>query len=161
MIAVLIKASLVIIVLLAFYKIFLEKESFFAVNRMYLLGCLFATFTLPFLCLPQLIEQQGIVSTLMEKSNSKTFTASPNEIFLSKNKSYENSKQELTKEIPNKIEPQKNEQTTPLANEKIDDTRQSNGQLPIEKSTATETTTTTSSATVSYTHLTLPTICSV
>ena len=135
MIAILIKASLVIIILLAFYKIFLEKESFFAVNRMYLLACLFAAFTLPFLCLPQLIEQQGIVSTLMEKSNPETFSASPNEIFLSKNKSYENSTKAVSKEISTKVDPQKTEATTPSAIENIDATAQSNDLLPIQETT--------------------------
>ena len=71
MIALLIKASLVIIVLLAFYKIFLEKESFFAANRIYLLACLVIACTFPFLVLPKLVEHQGIVATLIEPFEGK------------------------------------------------------------------------------------------
>lgn len=71
MLALLIKASAVIIVLLAFYKIFLEKESFFAANRIYLLSCLIFAGTLPFIVLPKLVEHQGIVATLVESSEEK------------------------------------------------------------------------------------------
>jgi hypothetical protein len=70
MITLLIKASLVIIVLLAFYKIFLEKESFFAANRLYLLSCLLFACTLPFVALPKLVKHQGFVATLLEPSGS-------------------------------------------------------------------------------------------
>lgn len=66
MIVLLIKASLIIIVLLAFYKAFLEKESFFAANRIYLLGCLVIACTFPFLVLPELVKHQGGFSTLIE-----------------------------------------------------------------------------------------------
>ena len=67
MIAFLIKASLVLTCLWGFYKLVLEKESFFSKNRIYLLGCLFLTFSIPFITLPNLIEDQGIVSTTIEK----------------------------------------------------------------------------------------------
>ena len=49
----------------------LEKESFFSKNRMYLLGCLFLTFSLPFLTLPELVNNQGIVSATIEKHIEK------------------------------------------------------------------------------------------
>ncbi|WP_170110446.1 M56 family metallopeptidase [Flavilitoribacter nigricans] len=76
MIHLLIKASLVLIVLLAFYKFFLEKESFFAANRIYLLGCLLLAAVLPFLTLPQLVEHQGLVGTLLEpRPVSRTLSA--------------------------------------------------------------------------------------
>ncbi|MFK8007707.1 MAG: ankyrin repeat domain-containing protein [Saprospiraceae bacterium] len=84
MIALLIKASLVIIVLLAFYKIILEKESFFAVNRIYLLACLGLTFLLPFLTLPQLINNQGFVSSLLEKTNTQGVLQPSEEVFFQK-----------------------------------------------------------------------------
>ena len=71
MLAVLIKASVVIIVLLTFYKIFLEKETFFAANRIYLLGCLILAGTLPFITLPKLIEHQGIVNKLSDLSQER------------------------------------------------------------------------------------------
>ncbi|MFT6706238.1 MAG: ankyrin repeat protein [Flavobacteriales bacterium] len=67
MIAFLLKASLVLAILLGFYKGFLERESFFSTNRTYLLACLAMTFTLPFITLPQMVNEQGIVSTLIEK----------------------------------------------------------------------------------------------
>lgn len=66
MIALLVKASLVIVVLLAFYRLFLERESFFLANRVYLLSCLVLASALPFMALPTLIEHQGIISTLIE-----------------------------------------------------------------------------------------------
>lgn len=77
MITLLIKASLILIVLLAFYKLFLEKESFFAANRIYLIGCLLFAATLPFLGLPELVHNQGIVTTLLEPSleTDPVFTA--------------------------------------------------------------------------------------
>ncbi len=65
MIPLLIKASLVIMVLWAFYKLFLEKESFFALNRIYLLACLLFAFILPFVVLPELVKNQGIVNTIL------------------------------------------------------------------------------------------------
>ncbi|MEL6926248.1 MAG: M56 family metallopeptidase, partial [Bacteroidota bacterium] len=63
----LIKSSLVLIVLLAFYKLVLEKESFFRTNRLYLLSCVLLSFLLPLLTLPTVVQHQGIVSTLLEK----------------------------------------------------------------------------------------------
>ncbi|MFK7773522.1 MAG: ankyrin repeat domain-containing protein [Saprospiraceae bacterium] len=87
MIALLIKASLVIIVLLAFYKIILEKESFFAVNRIYLLACLGLAFLLPLFTLPQLINNQGFVSSLLEKTNIQEVTQAPEEVLFPKEKS--------------------------------------------------------------------------
>ncbi|MEM9884802.1 MAG: ankyrin repeat domain-containing protein [Bacteroidota bacterium] len=64
----LLKASLIIVILLAFYKLFLEKESFFAVNRVYLLLCLLLAVALPFLSLPKLVEHQGyLVHWVAEK----------------------------------------------------------------------------------------------
>ena len=71
MIALLVKASLVIVVLLAFYKLFLEKESFYLANRIYLLSCLVLASTLPFMALPALVAHQGVLSTLIETSGEK------------------------------------------------------------------------------------------
>lgn len=71
MIALLVKASLVIAVLLAFYRLFLEKESFFVANRIYLLSCLVLASALPFMALPTLVEYQGILSTLIENYQGK------------------------------------------------------------------------------------------
>ncbi|WP_422082076.1 M56 family metallopeptidase [Ulvibacterium sp.] len=62
MVALLLKASLIVVVFLSFYKVFLEKESFFAVNRIYLLGSLILAFILPFIPLPKLVQGQGLVS---------------------------------------------------------------------------------------------------
>jgi ankyrin repeat protein len=60
------KASIVILVLLAFYKLLLERESFFAVNRIYLMVTLLLVFTLPFISLPKMVEHQGIVNGWLE-----------------------------------------------------------------------------------------------
>ncbi|MEL6943480.1 MAG: M56 family metallopeptidase, partial [Bacteroidota bacterium] len=66
MFVLLIKSSLVIVILLAFYKLFLEKESFFALNRFFLLFCLILAVALPFISLPELVENQGYISNLLE-----------------------------------------------------------------------------------------------
>ncbi len=68
MIPLLIKASLVIMILWTFYKLFLEKESFFALNRTYLLVCLLFAFILPFIALPELVKNQGIVNTILTET---------------------------------------------------------------------------------------------
>ena len=44
MIELLFKASLAIGITLLFYRLLLQQESFFATNRLYLLGCLFLAF---------------------------------------------------------------------------------------------------------------------
>ncbi|WP_299122974.1 ankyrin repeat domain-containing protein [uncultured Winogradskyella sp.] len=72
MITLLIKTSLIIIIVLGFYKILIEKESFFSTNRMYLVLGLLLTFTIPFVSLPKLIQNQGFVSELIETSDSQT-----------------------------------------------------------------------------------------
>ncbi|MEM8523216.1 MAG: ankyrin repeat domain-containing protein [Bacteroidota bacterium] len=71
MFVLLIKASLVIVILLAFYKLFLEKESFFAVNRIYLLACLVFALALPFITLPKLVEHQGYLTQWMESADNE------------------------------------------------------------------------------------------
>ncbi len=70
MIAFLIKASLVLLVLWAFYKLFLARESFFVLNRFYLLACLVVTFVFPFITLPELVDNQGVVNTFVEKAHN-------------------------------------------------------------------------------------------
>ena len=65
----LIKASIVIFILLAFYKLILERESFFAVNRFYLMACLLLTFILPFIALPKLVDHQGVLNSWIESTS--------------------------------------------------------------------------------------------
>ncbi|MEJ7644712.1 MAG: ankyrin repeat domain-containing protein [Chryseolinea sp.] len=77
MVALLLKASLIIATLLAFYKLFLEKETFFAANRIYLIGCLLLTFVLPFVSFPKLIEDQGFMSSIIEVGNNRESLSSP------------------------------------------------------------------------------------
>ena len=72
MITLLIKTSLIIIIVLGFYKILIEKESFFSTNRMYLILGLLLAFTIPFVSLPKLIQNQGLVSELIEPSISQS-----------------------------------------------------------------------------------------
>lgn len=62
----LLKASLVVIFLLSFYKLFLERESFFTANRAYLLGCLALACILPFVVLPKMSQHQGYVDNVFE-----------------------------------------------------------------------------------------------
>jgi ankyrin repeat protein len=68
----LIKTSLIVIIVLGFYKVLIEKESFFSTNRMYLVLGLLLTFAIPFVSLPKLINNQGFVSELIESSMSQT-----------------------------------------------------------------------------------------
>lgn len=70
MFALLLKASLIVAVLLTFYKLFLEKESFFFANRIFLIGCIVITFALPFVSLPELINDQGFVTTIIERTDT-------------------------------------------------------------------------------------------
>jgi beta-lactamase regulating signal transducer with metallopeptidase domain len=76
MVALLLKASLIVAILLAFYKLFLENESFFAANRIYLIGCLVLTFLLPFVSLPKLMDDQGFISTIIERTDHREFLSS-------------------------------------------------------------------------------------
>ena len=64
----LLKASVVILILWLFYKLLLEQESFFAVNRIYLLVGLLLVFLLPFIALPELVNHQGVVSNWLEQT---------------------------------------------------------------------------------------------
>lgn len=77
MVELLIKASIAIAISLLFYKLVLQQESFFATNRLYLLSCICLAFVLPFISLPKLIEQQGYLSSLLDKQKAeKEFIAS-------------------------------------------------------------------------------------
>ena len=76
MLILLVKASLVLIIMLAFYKLFLEKESFFALNRIYLLACLVFACTLPFIALPKLTVYQGAITRLITLSEKQVTTIS-------------------------------------------------------------------------------------
>ncbi|MFD2247569.1 M56 family metallopeptidase [Pontibacter ruber] len=62
----LLKVSFVIGIAYLFYKAVLQQESFFSANRLYLLGCVALAFALPFVTLPQLINQQGYLSQLLQ-----------------------------------------------------------------------------------------------
>jgi len=66
----LLKAAIVLSVLLGFYKLFLQKESFFRVNRAYLIIGLVLTFVLPFVTLPELVNHQGIVHKVVTEAET-------------------------------------------------------------------------------------------
>ena len=70
MIELLLKSSLAIGIALLFYKLVLQQESFFATNRLYLLGCLLLAFALPFINLPKLVAQQGYLSSVIAEKFS-------------------------------------------------------------------------------------------
>ncbi|PCJ98819.1 MAG: hypothetical protein COA50_00850 [Flavobacteriaceae bacterium] len=89
MLVLLLKASFVLVILLAFYKILLERESFFTANRIYLLGCLVLMFVLPFVSLPRLVQEQGFVSKTIDKIDFSEPAILPSETILSKNASHE------------------------------------------------------------------------
>lgn len=73
----LIKASIVLLVLFLFYKWVLEQESFFATNRIYLLGSLLLCFLLPFISLPSVSKHQGLVTTTYEQLTPTEVRISP------------------------------------------------------------------------------------
>jgi ankyrin repeat protein len=77
MVAILLKASFIIVILLAFYKLFLEKESFFTANRIFLLGSIILTFLLPFISLPKLVDEQGFISNIIERTDDRVSVSSP------------------------------------------------------------------------------------
>ena len=70
MLELLIKSSIAIGVALIFYKLVLQRESFFATNRLYLVGCLALAFALPFISLPKMINQQGLLAAVIEEKFS-------------------------------------------------------------------------------------------
>jgi len=70
----LVKASLVLAILFVFYKLLLEKESFFAVNRLFLILSLALCFMLPLVELPELVNNQGIVDLWLYETSEKTTT---------------------------------------------------------------------------------------
>ena len=72
MIELLIKSSLAVGVAFLFYKIVLQKETFFAVNRIYLLGSLVVAFALPFVNLPQIVAHQGLLAGFLEQPTAAT-----------------------------------------------------------------------------------------
>lgn len=65
----LLKVSIVLFIFLAFYKLILERESFFTVNRYYLMCCLLLAFLLPFITLPKLVNNQGVVTDFLEETS--------------------------------------------------------------------------------------------
>ena len=78
MIVLLIKYSITIATVLLFYKIFLTKESFYKLNRLYLMITLLITFLLPFFSIPKLVSHQGIIEEYVEQvSISKPLVKTP------------------------------------------------------------------------------------
>ena len=63
----LLKVSFVIGAALLFYKTVLQQESFFATNRLYLLGSILLAFALPFVNLPPLVSHQGYLSAVLQQ----------------------------------------------------------------------------------------------
>ncbi|MEM9848402.1 MAG: M56 family metallopeptidase, partial [Bacteroidota bacterium] len=105
----LLKASLVVAILLAFYKLFLEKESFFAVNRIYLLACIILAVALPFLSLPKLMENQGYLTQLLQEKETEAiadFTPTDASVDFEKSKliDVESNENERKRESENKSE---------------------------------------------------------
>lgn len=77
MIVLLLKTSFILAVLLIFYKIILEKESFYKASRIYLVGSLLLTFLLPFVSISELVNNQGYISALIEFTENNVATKSP------------------------------------------------------------------------------------
>ncbi|RNI26461.1 M56 family metallopeptidase [Rufibacter latericius] len=68
MIEYLLKVSFVIGVVFLFYKSVLQQESFFTTNRLYLLGGIALAFALPFVTLPKLVSNQGVISEVFKQT---------------------------------------------------------------------------------------------
>jgi hypothetical protein len=66
MIEFLLKASTILGVALLFYKLLLQRETFFSANRLFFVGFLVLAFLSPFISLPQLIKHQGYLSKVFE-----------------------------------------------------------------------------------------------
>ena len=77
MMLLLIKAAIMLSILLGFYKLFLQKESFFTANRWYLIIGLVLSFGLPFVTLPDLINHQGVVDQIVSESRITTIDENP------------------------------------------------------------------------------------
>lgn len=76
MIEYLIKVSFMIGIAFTFYKAVLQQESFFAMNRFYLMACLVLAFALPFVSLPPLVSHQGYLSNILQNRGVTEATAS-------------------------------------------------------------------------------------
>ncbi len=73
----LLKASILILVLWAFYKLLLQHESFFRLNRMFLLFGLILVFALPFVSLPKLVNNQGALINWLDENLDVRSESSP------------------------------------------------------------------------------------
>ncbi len=69
------KSATCLAILLAFYKIFLEKENMHTFKRFYLLGSLLAAFTIPFITFVEYVEIP-VVTKIIEQSNSNVLVFS-------------------------------------------------------------------------------------
>ncbi len=58
---IIIKASIIIILLFVFYKLILGQETYYKSNRIFLLFGLLAAFALPYISLPELLHDQGLL----------------------------------------------------------------------------------------------------
>ena len=94
---ILLKASVYLIIFLSFYKLFLEKESFYTSNRYFLLACLILSIVLPTLVVPKLTKNQGIVD------NYLTAQLEPS-IDYTSNISYDNVELNSVSDIPGNIQ---------------------------------------------------------
>lgn len=99
MLALLIKSSLAILCLFAFYKAFLEKESFYSINRIYLLASLFLVFVIPFVSLPKLMDNQGFVNKTIQHFEKQGLTQIESENTQATEPYSQSSKQFLTDDL--------------------------------------------------------------
>ncbi len=71
----LVKASVLLMILWAFYKLVIERESFYGVNRIYLIGTFLIAGLFPFISLPQIIDDQGLFDDWLKFSNKIDLSA--------------------------------------------------------------------------------------
>ncbi|MDQ3534413.1 MAG: M56 family metallopeptidase [Bacteroidota bacterium] len=67
MVEFLLKVSFVIGITLLFYKLVLQQESFFGTNRFYFICCILLSFAVPYIQLPELVNNQGYISTIFQQ----------------------------------------------------------------------------------------------
>ncbi|MEO1450521.1 MAG: hypothetical protein AAFV07_13415, partial [Bacteroidota bacterium] len=73
----------------AFYKLLLERESFFSANRTYLIGGLLLVLILPFLSLPQMMDRQGLLFAWADQLSESTEEEFISDEFLDRDEFFE------------------------------------------------------------------------
>ncbi|MTI30081.1 M56 family metallopeptidase, partial [Xanthovirga aplysinae] len=101
------EVAILIIICLVFYRLLLQKETFYRLNRWYFIFCLLLAFALPFVPVPKKFSWQGNTSLIKEM-----LTVSPNWVSKSFSNKEESSTEEVFKKKKNSARPQEGENLT-------------------------------------------------